>query len=514
MIGELFRKYWDLLLVFLLSFIFLLPEIDNICNQVVSMNFDTQNLLVWSYLKDLKTFPIKDTFYPYGLFFYYVSNNQYAFFLYLIAPSFYYTVVYYSLKKLYSKQKYVYIILTAFFFFFTMSLVNIASFVRYGMLPICSLIFSLILLSNIEKKKQYFIVGLVSSLTIFISEGIGVLISLSAVLLLVFDLYIIHSVNKSKFFPRVIKEMRIFIAGFTLGMIPLLIFLVKNQMVGDYLIWIRDIGAMSSYVKTPIALRGRTNMFILIIVFTMLIGILRDTRKTNNLNKKYSYFLIATFLSILVMIPKYVARQSDQILLFYSIFSLVVLPYTLLKVFGAKILKKSLIFIFMMIYIISVNIMLFMPVKLKILKNFKVGASQVLNGGAISNRICDISRFEGRNLNLDESYYKVFDYLSNNHPEEKIFSYPYDPVFYLMLRQSLPPYLNVYEGSPPWAQKSNITYIKANDIKLIIINPTAENVDNVPLEIRAPVLDRYIRDNYKELLEISGFYIFEKQNIR
>lgn len=61
-------KNLDIVLIFLISFFVLLPVTNNACNLADNAGFDGQNLLTWSYLNDLKTMPIKDTFYPYGFF--------------------------------------------------------------------------------------------------------------------------------------------------------------------------------------------------------------------------------------------------------------------------------------------------------------------------------------------------------------------------------------------------------------------------------------------------------------
>jgi len=78
-----------------------------------------------------------------------------------------------------------------------------------------------------------------------------------------------------------------------------------------------------------------------------------------------------------------------------------------------------------------------------------------------------------------------------------IFSFPADPIFYILFKQNVPYYQSIYEGSSIHGQNKSIEDIKNRRINYVIYNYKNYAVqDNVPNFIRAPLLHKYIINNF------------------
>jgi hypothetical protein len=115
-------------------------------------------------------------------------------------------------------------------------------------------------------------------------------------------------------------------------------------------------------------------------------------------------------------------------------------------------------------------------------------------------------------LNLSRSYYQVIAYLDQNETSG-IFSFPYDPIYYLLYKQIPPPYTTIYEGSPLYAQKISTQFLDDNiELNIIYNISPSDLVDQVPEYVRAPYLTKYILLNYQPVKLIDRFVIMEKDS--
>lgn len=94
---------------------------------------------------------------------------------------------------------------------------------------------------------------------------------------------------------------------------------------------------------------------------------------------------------------------------------------------------------------------------------------------------------------------------------KKVFTFPGEPIFYIMLGQKPPYYPTIYEATPIEAQKELITYIQKENIDVILYNVKTKSIqDEVPDTIRGRILYRYIRSNYTVERKVSNYLIFIK----
>jgi ankyrin repeat protein len=106
-------------------------------------------------------------------------------------------------------------------------------------------------------------------------------------------------------------------------------------------------------------------------------------------------------------------------------------------------------------------------------------------------------------------YNSVEKYLSEKNA--KIFSFPGDPIFYILFNQKPPYYPTIYEATPIYAQKKLIKFIEENKINYVILNIKSTSIqDTVPDKMRARILYEYIMNNFKKEKQIDNFLIFKK----
>ncbi len=506
-------KHFDLIIVFVILFLVFLPRSINFCEEFNEANFDTQNLLVWSLSERLGVIPIKDTFYPYGLIFWYANSINIVYFIYiLIAPSIY-SIIYLMYKKLFIKFGYIHILLYLLFFIISTGLVpRIHPIDRY----LFPLAFSSIILFIIRKYKgrlAYLITGLMSGLCIFYDIGSGVILSILSILSLIYIEYFdFLKYQKKADIRKICRNFIFYIVGIIIGITPYFIFIFKNDLFLQLLRFIKDIVSGSSYVKSPFLVLRKYNMFIFSTIFIQSIYLINAF---NNKFKKYSeyfyYYLFSNYVISILLLQKHFLRQIWVVLMIYSIHAVILMFYPILITKYATVKNRFIYYVgilcFMSIFIVTFAI----EIKPQnYIKDFNNGINIINENNFIYRRICSLDKFIQNDSVGNLSYYKVIEYLNHFYPNENIFSYPYDPIFYILSRKTTSPYLNVYEGSPKYAQKENIKFINDYNVKLVIYNINSEIVDHIPEYARAYDLTKYILLNYKPVKIIDNFIILGK----
>jgi hypothetical protein len=165
----------DTILIFLLITLLYFPVVNNYCQVLEIENFDSQNLLLWSYLSDLGAVPVRDFFHPHSNLVYYAANNSFVFLLYLLTVPFIFTTIYYSFKKIF-KARPITLLIFLLFFINISSIIDFRTFSRYGLLLAFIIIFSTILVT--DSKRKFYLIGLLSGLVLLPSFGVGLIIFL------------------------------------------------------------------------------------------------------------------------------------------------------------------------------------------------------------------------------------------------------------------------------------------------------------------------------------------------
>jgi hypothetical protein len=93
----------------------------------------------------------------------------------------------------------------------------------------------------------------------------------------------------------------------------------------------------------------------------------------------------------------------------------------------------------------------------------------------------------------------------------KVFTFPGEPIFYVLFKQTPPFYPTIYEATPLYAQKMLIQYIENNDINIILYNTKTNSIqDEVPDKIRGRLLDEYIQANFSYYEKVGDYLILKR----
>lgn len=489
-------KYLDYFIVFVAVVIFLSPEIKNFCTIYSKIDFDSQALLVWAYNAVEGKNPYKDVFYPYGILSYLKDHNFALHILnFLIFPTLI-TICYFVLKKLYDSRK-IAILLSIFFFLFIVLATGIDAFNRYGILIMLSSLMAYVTYSNkLLAKKFIFFLGILGGVifTLITDQGIYLFL-LSLLFIAIFQIF-------SRGF-RLRKEIFInflfYFFGLVLGLLPFLAFLALNNSIGYFLDAIFKLADVGLYAKTPFfhSLKSSNNIFIFAILLPTIyvLGYKIANKTKKNLNFYLQLFLAISFVIIL---QKSIIRSIDNQLTFVAF----LLVFTLMKDIGdflgnVRIKYNKLIYLFFGLLLVLL---------ISFFYNRQLASRKPLYGKACINE--NINHL----INKNENYKFLIEKLQGKSDfRGKIFSFPSDPILYIVFDQSTPYYSNNYDSSAEYAQKKQIEYIEKHKIEYIIYNQNVGSLqDSVPNYIRTPKEMRYVFSKFEIIDEIGNFILLRK----
>ena len=469
----------------------------SLCQEYFGLGFDQQSFLYWDYAKHLGLIPFRDFFYPYGLLFFFKIDSQ----IWHIASVFFSFVLLGSafliLKKVFKDKLYTYSFFIIFCVFINL-FVNFDTFIRYApILPVC------LLISHLISKKVLFRIW--SGLSLGLSSGllfsfINDLFFYTFVLVLfistVYWFIEIRKVNR-----EIIKFILFFSIGILIGSLPLIIFLSENNAISGFITNYRVLKEVSSFAKVPFPpiLKSFENDLIILTIILSIFSLIPGFREKNK--RDFSFYLKLTIVTGLLLL-----EQKNIVRSFYTQISFLALVLTFISLANFKTtmvrlkINKKLIYLFMINLITLIFIVVYLD------RGHTLVKAQTVQG----SEICYQKKLKYSANDL-KSYLKVKDYvLAGNY--NKIYSFPGDPVFYILFNQKPPPYPSIYEATAVFAQEELINYIKANKINFIVINLKSTAIqDGVPDKIRAKRLYKFISSNFTPVKKIGHFQIFKKK---
>lgn len=477
--------------VFALSCLFFsLLSLFSICSKYILLSdFDSQEFFVWEYARIIGKIPYKDIFYPYSLLEYFKFENSMFFILYLFSNLLFFIILYFTLKKIFSKTVFLLFLLLTFFLIVLFNGFEIIN--RFGVLISFSLLFGYLIYSQYLKSKISFtVLGLISASMVFIFVDQGLYI-----IFIFFIQYIFFSfLNRYKL--RVIfYKLFLYLTGVILGLTLLITMLGKYVPVYDYLYFYKNISEMFYLAKTPFFSYFLTfnNLFIFL---TLLISLFYLLIKFIVLRKKLNFsdfIMFSLFLVLFILEQKSIVRSISAPIFLPTFTLYYILIYKIIKNLN---LKKNKNFILLPL--------IFTPIVLNYNNlNLKLFNKDNLRLNCYSQNL--------NNFIYDNSgYIKVFKKIeSYENKKNKVFSYPGDPIFYILFKQDLPFYNAIYEGSSKNGQNLRIKYLK-DKTNYVILNLNNKSIqDGVPNYARAPYEFKYILNNFQIKDKVENFLILE-----
>jgi hypothetical protein len=95
-------------------------------------------------------------------------------------------------------------------------------------------------------------------------------------------------------------------------------------------------------------------------------------------------------------------------------------------------------------------------------------------------------------------------------PTESIYNLGNDPLLYVMLRKPMPFYSNIYNESPVYAQQKTVDWLQQYQPKYVFWEPGANEFDNVPNQVRVPLLYTYVIEHYRYLKTDGKYDILQR----
>lgn len=496
---QFISKYLEIGIIFVVLSALNLDNLLVTCKIYDNLGFDFQALLTWDYSASLGIVPYKEIFYPYGILAYFKNQSILSHVLFFFITPVLLTSLFIVFKKIWGGRLYACLFLLLLFLFVT-RIIGHDGLDRYGIFVTFSLVLGFILYTRKSlTKNTSFIFGVITGIILWLMNDQGIYVFIVfTVNLFLYPIVLGKQLaeRKSKYYKPAFLKFVIYLVGITVGTIPLFLYLFKNGAILDFSIFFIRFSDLSLYAKTPFPPYSNTpeNIFTFAIlipaIFYLAFRLIFKEKITLN-----NYLQINLCFIIIFLEQKSLIRSIDSVITFPSLILLILLVADIIE---KQRLNKKYIYLFL-IFTVAMSLFVFKNSK-NISKIYFINSNECINRN-LNSLLKDNSEYlVVKNIVSDKFGYKG-----------KIFSYPSDPIFYLLFKQIPPYYSNNYDSSPIYAQKKQIDYIKNNNVKYIIYNlETPSVMDNVPNYIRTSDEFNYILNNFKIKDKVGNFLIFEK----
>lgn len=489
-------KYYVLISIFL--FIYYYEKILYSCEYYKELIFDSQNFIVWDYAKSIGVVPFRDIFFPYGIFYYYKDQIQILTIVYFFLIVLFFCVMY-SVIQYFWKSNFISLVFFILFFLFIEHITGVETFARYGLAVSGVLLFALYILKkkNIQGRVLFFSGICISFCFSFIpDQGLYLLFAIP-IITITHTIFLKDKIkNKFLFFSCI---SFFYFLGFALGLLPLAVYLLITEMPDFYMSHLYLLFNIADYAKAPYipTLKSMNEIFILAVLisaFTYLVHLFLIAKKPAR-----GLPVFAITLVLIMFEQKSVMRSISTSLTFIAFLLLILLSSVLVngKALKSRMEIMKVIVIFFLFYAF---VFYFGLTPVYRLKNNEGKCAYAQNFSFLKDQ---------------KNYMSVVSELKKDtNTIPKIYSFPNDPIFYILFSQKPPYFLNIYDASSTHSQEKQINYIKNMDINYIIYNSlTYATQDGVPDVVRGSYLLRYILTNFTYYKTVDNFLIFKKSKL-
>lgn len=515
------------LLMFVVSLLFLSLYLRSFCAVDSAIHFDTQNFFTWRYGGLLGLIPFRDYFYIYGLLIYYAEVNIFVRIVAWIWMALLIVGSSFIIQKI-TKSR-IFALIT-----FVISLIVLQYdtqywyFLRYGTTVVAILFISY--WWSLDKRTMWHIIagGALTGLVFFLLIDQGTYLFIVSCMLLGIDFIINRHDSRSSLIIRVGQQLGLYVlygVGCLIGSLPLVFYLRYFGAFKDFFFYFPLTFTMLHTGKVPFFPYGWNveNMWgisVLWIVGFILLYQWFFGRKT--FKNVQTYVVIGLWCLLLVFEQKnfmrpVLGRQFMHLIVLLCVLYIHALHEILIRI-G---LSKRLVSLYIMGILCGLVFV-------------KQQTSYYYYDNSMFERIF---RLHWINLMFNESFMKqakqcvkgnmddlLYEFSKDTNPvlvwfrnqsgtQTSIFSYPADPMFYLMIGQKPPPFFNGYDASPKSAQERNIEYIETNDIQYFVYNLDGPEVDGVPNILRDNTEIKYLLTRFTPIHRIGNFIIFKKSKV-
>lgn len=467
-----------------------------------SLDFDSQNLMTWEYANIMHLIPYKDFFYPYGIVNFYKDQDIVFNSIYCILFLIYLLTIFFIIKKL-SRDKLSSYIYFLGFFIFLLNYVDFDVFIRYGGLASFALAVSYVFYNFSYKKKKIalylFFAGLYTGIIFSLINDLGAYTFFIAIFFLFINFF--PGKNSIIYF---LKQIGFYIFGTCIGFLPFFIFLMQKNIEQDFFISLYKVQEIAMYAKTPFfpGFKSLDNIFTLTILFIAILYVSYEFIYKKNKITLSNYLVLSLIIVLLLLEQKNIIRSIDKQLTFIGFLLMLVLlnKVNLMNKSFHKMENLFPIFIFILCVSIT-SIFALKPI------SFYRNREKIPPSQFISKMYAFLDK-QPEYQQIKKRLERASDF------NGKVFSFPGDPMFYVLFDQKPPYYFTLYEATPKSNQQMLMEYIKNQHIHYIVYDTQITSIqDGVPDYIRGTYMLHYILLQYTPIDKI-GKYILLKKNDR
>jgi hypothetical protein len=506
-------------MIFILSTVYALKFFSrNLCSGLINVDFDSQNFFTWIYTAIKGYQPYRDISYAYGLLMYHNADNLFVHFLYIMQIPLLTVGMWWFINQLFRKQivlKYLLFIITILYLIVNTGPV---SFTRYGLSLIVLMLACYWLCRERLSTFWLLLYGCFSALIISLVIDQGIYIVVVTVGLIIYrHALMVGKVNFLRVIvPKFLFTMLIYVTGIAIGLIPFIFYLEKSNSLAGFIEFVQQLGYMNIYIKNSFtsSLQRPANLWIFLCLAVSFAAItFKILYKRSKLNAFISYCQVAGVLVLSLFLQKDLLRTGmENQITFIGIF----LWILILADFVAERKKPILwryqlvlgLFIIFIFHLTTQSI----PsplIDIQILRTLYQQPADYAEVKRCTNQTIDPDRME-----INTHYLKVFDAIKKINTQPMLFSFPGDPIFYILNNQKPAPYFNLYDASPLSAQKKNISYIEEARVDYVIFNTQIKAIqDNVPDIVRGNTEIRYLVTHFSPLMQVEQFLVLQRNDL-
>ncbi len=483
----LVKKNYALFIVSIVLIIFYLPKFLYTCPLFHSLGFDSQALFTWYYTAVQGLFPYKDVFYPYGLLAYYKDVSLIAHLMYEAIAPIAFLLTFFLFRIIWKNT--LFALLSFLFFFLFTNYFNGETFSNYGFVAIVAACYAVLFAKKEIKKKLVFFIGVGCGLLFSLLHPQGFYLIALFVAGLGASSYL-HQGLTLRVVYEYIQKLIFFFLGVLLGFIPFILILISKGAFSAFVFYLSHLSDLTLYGKSPFIPFSTThdNLFtfaiLSLLAFYVSYVIFFKKKKADFSD----YLLLQVFFVTLLFENISIIRSVDSLITFLPVLTITIFAakyYT-----NAKLSKQFFFTSYMLLFLI-----IFFCLGFKPLGNFSHGIM-----------IRDANACIEQNKKILLSSQKKFQSLDH------VFSFPADPVWYVLTKQPPPYYFNNYDSSAIYAQKKQIAYIENTTINTVIYNTALPKLqDDVPNYIRTPLEFAYILNNFSPEKMTDTMLIFKRE---
>ncbi len=513
----------ELLGIFSLFTIIFFSGYSLLCKQYGANDFDAQNFISWDYSAYTGAVLYKDLLYYYGPLFFYKSIVPWAAVLYGLLTPLTLTGFYVMFKKTFNNRLFALLSVIALSIYIPL-FIGEGAWNRYGtgafVVTAMAYVFSLQLM---KKNIIHVFLGIITGIVFSIIHDQGIYISFVYFFLLCITLPVhegLQTLCTPKYYRVFFVRAFHYMTGFAIGFLPFAFYLIQNNALADFFHSLAEVSYAGLFAKSPFLpyAFSKDNVLIFVTIFLsvfvgMVVFLFGKAKKYTSI----FYVQLALTIYVLILQQKNILRSMSQQLAIFCLILLMLLFAYVKIIFEQYHYRKINILYFYLLLLMSFFIFIqpFSPKNLmsQVRNRFRSGFTEELKIFTQKEKIqqCQQSSFKIEQLPITQDYKAVYDFLQQEpYFNGWVFTFPADPIFYVMFHQIVTPYTTAYEASHLSAQRKNIEYIEKNNIQYVIYNPIGTDVDGVPIVLRANATFRYLFNSFDFYTQIGSFVILKR----